>query len=70
LHVAPHLLEEWARCRTVGVRLLGCELELDGERDQMLLHAFVEVALDPPPLGIGGEDEPLSGRAELIDLEA
>ena len=36
----------------------------------MLLHALVQVALDPAAVGIGGQDEPLPGRAQLRDLEA
>ena len=46
------------------------ELQVDGERDQVLLHAVVEVALDAAAVGIGGQDEPLPGRAQLLDLEA
>ncbi len=35
----------------------------------MLLGTVVEPALDPAPVGIGGEDEPLAGRPQLFDLE-
>lgn len=35
----------------------------------MLLGPVVELALDPAPVGIGGEDEPLAGRPQLFDLE-
>jgi hypothetical protein len=35
----------------------------------MLLGTVVELALDPAPVGIGGEDEPLAGRSQLFDLE-
>jgi hypothetical protein len=36
----------------------------------MLLRTVVEVALDPATVGIGGSDEPFSGRPQLPDLEA
>jgi hypothetical protein len=36
----------------------------------MLLHALVQVTLDPAPLGIGSQDEPLPGCAKLRDLVA
>jgi hypothetical protein len=35
----------------------------------MLLGTVVELALDPAPVGIGGEDEPLAGRPQFFDLE-
>jgi hypothetical protein len=31
-------------------------LQVDRKRDQMLLGTVVELALDPAPVGIGGED--------------
>ena len=70
LHVAPHLVEERLRRGGIGVRQLARELQVDRERDQVLLRAVVEVALDPAAVGIGGQDEPLPGRAQLLDLEA
>jgi len=36
----------------------------------VLLRTVVEVVLDSAPVGIGGQDEPLSGRPQLFDLEA
>jgi hypothetical protein len=44
-------------------------LQVDRERDQMLVGTVVELALDAPPVGIGGKDEPLAGRPQLFDLE-
>jgi hypothetical protein len=46
------------------------ELEVDRERDQVLLRTVVEVALDPAAVCIGSQDQPLPGRAQLLDLEA
>jgi hypothetical protein len=45
-------------------------LEVGRERDQVLLRTVVKVALDRAAIGIGGENKPLSGRAQLRDLEA
>jgi hypothetical protein len=45
-------------------------LEVDRERHELLLHARVQVALDPAPVGIGGQDQPFSRRAQLLDLQA
>jgi hypothetical protein len=36
----------------------------------VLLHALVQVTLDSAAVGIGGQDEPLPGSAQLRDLEA
>lgn len=36
----------------------------------MLLHSLVELTLDRVPVGIGRNDEPLSGRVQLSDVEA
>ena len=35
----------------------------------MLLHTLVQVTLDSPAIGIGGEDEPLPRRTQLRQLE-
>ena len=39
--------------------------ELHAERHQPLLGAVVEVALDPPPGGVLGGDDPARGRLQL-----
>ena len=39
------------------------ELELDPERDELLLHTVVEITLDLPPLRRGCSHEPPLGRA-------
>ena len=46
------------------------EPEREGERDEPLLSAVVEVALDSPPLGIGRGDEPDARRPHLRELRA
>ena len=36
-----------------------------GERDEPLLRAVVQVALEPPALGVAGRDDPLARRLQL-----
>ena len=43
------------------------ELEVNPQRDELLLHAVVEVTLDLPPLGRRGRDEPPLRRAQRPD---
>ena len=38
------------------------QLQLDGERDQSLLGAVVDVALEPDPFLVAGRDHPSSRR--------
>jgi hypothetical protein len=45
------------------------ELKVDGEGDQVLLRTVVEGTLEFSPIGVGDPDEPLSGCAQLLDLE-
>jgi hypothetical protein len=52
------------RCGTGSVQYV------DRERDQVLLHALVWLALDPVPVGIGSQDETLPGHAQLRDIVA
>ena len=42
-------------------------LRMSGERDQALLRAVVEVALDAPALLVGRRDDPLAGVAQVVD---
>jgi hypothetical protein len=70
LHVALHVFEERLRGRWIGSSKTYRELQVDGERDEVLLDALVQVALDPAAVGVGREDESLPGRAQLRDLVA
>jgi len=45
-------------------------LEVDRERDQVLLRTVVQLALDPAAVCIVGDSQPLAGRAQLFDLDA
>jgi hypothetical protein len=56
-------LEECLRRGRVGIRQATGEFQVRRERDQMLLRTIVKVALDRAPVGIGGQDEALPGRA-------
>ena len=47
-------------------RLRG-EPQRERERDEALLRAVVEVALDPPARGVAGLDEPRARRAQLLE---
>ena len=42
--------------------------ELEAQRDETLLRAVVQVALDPPALGVGGGDDARLGGAGVDDL--
>lgn len=68
--VATDLLKE--RLQSSGVRIgqtLG-KLEIDGEPDQALLRAVVELALDAAALRVCSRGQPRTGCPELLDLEA
>src|SRR5213078_2248298 len=53
-----------------GRRRVSCALarqpQRERERDEPLLRAVVEVALEPAPLGVLRLDEPVPGGAELV----
>ncbi len=57
LHVSPHLFEERLGSCRVGLGQPDRELEVDRERDQVLLHPVVQLAFEPAPVGVGREDE-------------
>ena len=53
------------RARVTGLHALLRHPEVQRERHQPLLRAVVQVALDPPPLRVGGGDDP---RARVLEL--
>ena len=57
LQVAPDLLEHRLRPVGIGVGDLADEVHAHRERDEMLLRAVVQVALDPTALRVAGLDE-------------
>ena len=68
LHVSPHLFEERPGPCRVGLGQPDRELEVDRERDQVLLHPVVQLAFDPAPVGVGREDEPSLQRRQRASL--
>ena len=56
LEVGGDLVEHLLGGIGVGIGQLAGETRAHRERDQVLLRAVVEVALDPAPLGVGGVD--------------
>ena len=63
------LLEQLDRPRG-PTRTRAGERERERQRDEPLLRAVVEVALEPPPLDVGGLDEPEPGGAQLLEAGA
>ena len=62
--------EELVRRRTsVGEPAAG-ELEREPDPEQALLRSVMEVALEPPPLGVAGLDDPRPRGAHLCELGA
>jgi hypothetical protein len=58
-------------CREgIGIHQIARELEVDRERDQVLLRTVVKLALDAASVGIVGDGQPLAGRSQLFDLDA
>jgi hypothetical protein len=45
-------------------------LQVDRNRDQLLVHDLVEVALDRAAIGVGSDDKSLARRTQLRVLEA
>ena len=70
LHLTAHVLEQRICCEGIGIQQIARELEVDRERDQVLLRTIVELALDPASVCIMGDGQPLAGRAQLFDLGA
>ena len=57
LHVALDLVDHRHRVGRVVLDGVVGEAELDGERDEVLLGAVVQVALELAPLGVAGGDD-------------
>ena len=70
LELAPGGIEQLARERRVAVELAPREAQLDRERDEPLLGAVVEVALEAPALEHRDVDEPRARALELLDAGA
>ena len=44
------------------------QAERQGERDELLLGAIVQVSLKPPPLGVAGRDDPGLCGSQVVEL--
>ena len=58
--------EELAGGRRVALELGADHAELERDGDEPLLRAVVEVALEPPALGVADLDDPRARRGELL----
>ena len=70
LHFTAHVLEQRVCREGIGIDQIASELEVDRERDQVLLRTVVELALDSAAVCIVGDSQPLAGRAQLFDFDA
>ena len=70
LHLTTHVLEQRLCRERIGSDQIPRQLEIDRERDQVLLRTVVEVALDPAAVCIVGDSQPLARGAQVVDLEA
>jgi hypothetical protein len=68
--VVAHLLQQRLQARRIRISEPLGQLEIDGERDQVLLRPVVELPLDLASLGVRSGDQPRPGCAELLDSEA
>ena len=67
LDVSAKVFEQGQHC--LGLAVLGDlpgQPQFHGERDQVLLRAVVQVALDRAPRGVGRGDDPQPGRLEFL----
>ena len=65
VHLPPHRREHALALGRVVLHRLGRHLELDAQADEMLLHAVVEIALEPAPLGMRHLEEAYPGRRHV-----
>ena len=65
LQLVEHVARRTARR---GRAWLRASRSFGDQRDDVLLHAVVDVALDPPALDVLGRDDPGAGPGELVDL--
>lgn len=70
LHVASQLVEKLLGGGRITVHQSAGELQVDGQGDEVLVHAIVEVALDRATIVVSGLDETLPGSAQVRDLAA
>ncbi|ALP00096.1 hypothetical protein SHL15_9179 [Streptomyces hygroscopicus subsp. limoneus] len=67
LRLAVRLVDHLAGVRRQVAEGGPGQAQVDGERDEALLRAVVQVALDPPPLGVGGVEHTGPALGEVGD---
>ena len=67
-HFSFHRLEQSLGRSRLGIDHAPRELQVDRERDQVLLHTLVQLALEPVADRVGGQDQSLARGAQLRDL--
>jgi hypothetical protein len=67
LRLLARLRDELGCGLRIGLEPLLGEAERDGHRDHPLLRTVVQVALDPPPLGVGRREDALARAAQVVD---
>ena len=70
LRLLARLGEQPRGARGIRRELRLGEPERDGDGDHPLLGAVVQVALDPPALGVGRFEDALTGVAQVVDAVA
>ena len=70
VHVSRHFLEQRSGCGRVGADQPGGELEIGRKRDQVLLNALVQLALDPAAPGVVDLGKSPARGAQVDDLGA
>ena len=69
LQLGPGPIQHLGHIRRIVIEPGSRQLECEGEGHELLLGAVVEVALDPPPLGVAGSDDPGPRRLDGIELD-
>jgi hypothetical protein len=61
-------VQQRVSCRDIRVEQLAEELHVDGQRDEMLLHAVMELAFDPAAFGVGRGGDVRARYPQRFDL--
>ena len=67
LHLVARAHDQLAGTIGVGVEVMLGHAEVEPDRDQLLLHAVVQVAFDPAPFAGDGVEDVLALRGERRD---
>ena len=70
LQLGPGPIQHLGHIRRIVIESGSRQLEGQGEGHESLLSTVVEVALDPPALGVAGSDDPGPRRLDGIELDA